>query len=67
LKNNQYYLREHAEEAWIDDFDIYDIKNGIRTGKIRRSWKGGKYEVIDKALDGRPIGVVCRIIQNRKL
>ncbi len=38
------YLTEHAdEEAMIDDFDIYDVENGILTGKVRKTWdKEGK-------------------------
>lgn len=58
-----YYLTEHAlEEAAEDGYDIYDIEHGLSTGKIRKSWpKDGKYEVVGAALDGRRIGVVCRI------
>lgn len=64
-----YYLTEHADdEALDDDFDIYDVENGILTGKIRRTWpKGGRYEVVGKALDGRDIGIVCRITQTSKV
>jgi hypothetical protein len=64
-----YYLTEHAdEETKADGFDIYDVEQGILTGKIRRTWpKEGKYEVVGKALDGRPIGIVCRITQGEKV
>jgi hypothetical protein len=64
-----YYLTEHADDEAIDDgFDIYDIENGILTGTIRRTWpKGGKYEVVGKALDGRDIGIVCRMTQTGKV
>jgi hypothetical protein len=64
-----YYLTEHADdEATADGFDIYDVEHGILTGKIRRTWpKGGKYEVIGSALDGRHIGVVCRITNTGKV
>jgi hypothetical protein len=49
-------------EAADDGFDIYDVENGILTGRVRRTWSHeGKYEVIGVALDGRPIGAVCRI------
>jgi hypothetical protein len=52
----------------IDGFDVYDVEYGILTGKIRRSWpKEGKYEVVGSALDGRPIGIVCRITQTGKV
>jgi hypothetical protein len=64
-----YYLTEHADDEAIDDgFDIYDIENGILTGTIRRTWsKGGKYEVVGKAIDGRDIGIVCRMTQTGKV
>ncbi len=59
-----YYLTEHADdEAIVDNFDIYDVENGILTGKIRRTWpKDDKYEIAGKTYAGRTIGVVCRII-----
>ncbi len=56
------------DEAMTEDFDIYDIEHGILTGRIRRSWpREGKYEVVGSALDGRPIGVVCRTTQGGKV
>jgi len=62
VRNGLYYLTEHADdEAMQDGFDIYDIENGILTGKIRKTWpKEEKFEVIGAALDGRTIGAVCR-------
>lgn len=64
-----YYLTEHADdEAAIDGFDIYDVEHGILTGRIRRTWpKYEKYEVLGSALDGRSIGVVCRITLTGKV
>ena len=51
-----------------EGFDIYDVEHGILTGRIRRTWpKEGKYEVAGSALDGRPIGAVCRITQTGKV
>ncbi|MEW6717542.1 MAG: DUF4258 domain-containing protein [Chloroflexota bacterium] len=69
VRNGLYYLTEHADdEAIADEFDIYDVEQGILTGKIRRTWtKEGKYEVVGLALDGRPIGIVCRITQTGKV
>ncbi|MGD0519002.1 MAG: DUF4258 domain-containing protein [Thermoguttaceae bacterium] len=68
-KNGLYYLTEHAyDEALADGFDIYDVENGILNGKTRRTWpREGKYEIVGPALDGRPIGVVCRITQGQKV
>lgn len=69
VRNGLYYLTEHADnEAIADGFDIYDVEYGILTGKIRRTWpKEGKYEVVGSALDGRPIGIVCRITKAGKV
>lgn len=69
VRNGLYYLTEHAlDEAANDGFDIYDVEHGILTGRIRRTWpREGKYEVVGRALDGRPIGVVCRITSTRKV
>lgn len=64
-----YYLTEHADdEAMEDDLTIYDIEYGILNGKIRRTWpKDDKYEVVGIALDGRRIGMVCRISSGNKI
>lgn len=44
------------------------VEQGIFTGKIRRTWpREGKYEVVGKALDGRPIGIICRITPGGKV
>lgn len=69
VRNGLYYLTEHADdEAIVDGFDIYDVENGILTGKIRRTWpKDDKYEIIGLALDGRSIGAVCRITNTGKV
>jgi hypothetical protein len=69
VRNGLYYLTEHADdEAAADGFDVYDVEQGILTGKIRRTWpKGPKYEVVGSALDGRPIGIICRITQAGKV
>lgn len=69
VRNGLYYLMEHAyHEAAEDDFDIHDVGQGILTGRIRRSWpRDGKYEPVGSALDGRSIGVVCRITMSGKV
>lgn len=69
VRNGLYYLTEHAyDEMQVDGFDIYDVENGILTGKIRRTWpKKAKYEVVGSSLDGRAIGVICRITEGEKL
>jgi hypothetical protein len=69
VRNGLYYLTEHADdEAIADDFDIYDVEYGILTGKIRRTWpREEKYEIVGSALDGRSIGVVCRMTGTGKV
>lgn len=63
------YLTEHADdEAAAEGFDIYDVEHGILTGKIRRTWpKERKHEVVGASIDGRRIGIVCRITQGGKV
>lgn len=62
-----YYLTEHADdEAAADGFDIYDVEQGILTGKIRRTWPK-EDKCVGSALDGRRIGIVCRITQAGKV
>ena len=69
VRNGLYYLTEHADsEAIADGFDIYDVEYGILSGGIRRTWsQEGKCEIVGLALDGRPIGIVCRITQTGKV
>lgn len=69
VHNGLYYLTEHADdEAIVDGFDIYDVEYGILSGKIRRTWpKDGKYEIVGSSLDGRPMGIVCRITMTGKV
>ncbi|MEW6242138.1 MAG: DUF4258 domain-containing protein [Chloroflexota bacterium] len=69
VRNGLYYLTEHADdEAMQDGFDIYDIENGLLNGKIRKTWpKEGKLEIIGKSLDGRAIGIICRMTQGNKV
>ena len=68
-QNGLFYLTDHADdEAQIDNFDIYDVENGILTGKIHKTWpKEGKIEIVGQALDGRPIGIVCRLTPGNKV
>lgn len=69
VRNGLYYMTEHADdEAMQDEFDIYDVENGILSGRIRRTWpKEGKFEIIGRSLDGREIGVVCRLTTGGKV
>jgi hypothetical protein len=69
VSEGQFYLTEHAlEEAESDGFDVYDVECGILTGRMRRSWpRDGKYELVGDSLDGRAIGIVCRLTSGGKI
>lgn len=69
VRHGLYYLTEHAyAEASSDGFDIHDIERGLLTGRRRRVWEiEDKIEVVGTALDGRPIGMVCRVTQSGKV
>ncbi len=69
VQHGLFYLTEHAlDEAMEDGFDIFDVEYAILAGKIRRSWpREGKYEIVGPALDGRRLGIVCRITAGRKV
>jgi len=69
VRNGLYYLTEHADdEAMQDGFNIYDVENGLLSGRIRKTWpKEGKFEVVGKSLDSRVIGAICRITKGGKL
>jgi hypothetical protein len=69
VRDGLYYLTEHAhDEALADGFDVYDVENGLLTGRTRRSWpKEGKIEVVGQSLDGRPLGAVCRLTKGMKV
>jgi hypothetical protein len=64
-----YYLTEHAlHEALLDNFDVYDVEYALMTGTMRRSWpRDQKYEIVADSLDGRPIGIICRITPSNKV
>jgi hypothetical protein len=69
VRSGLYYLTGHADdEAIAEGLDIWDVEHAMLTGKIRRTWPlEGKYEIIGWALDGRIIGVVCRITEGGKV
>lgn len=69
VQDGLYYLTEHAyDEALADGFDVYDVENGLLTGRTRRTWpKEGKIEVVGQSLDGRALGAVCRLTKGMKV
>ena len=69
VQHGLYYLTEHAfDEAQEDGLDIIDIEYAMLTGKMRRTWpREGKCEIVGSALDGRRVGLVCRITSGQKV
>lgn len=69
IRYGLYYLTEHADaEAMEDELTIHDVEYSILNGRVRRTWpKDGKYEIVGLSLDGRSVGVVCRITKGSKV
>ncbi len=69
VENGLYYLTEHADdEAQEDDLDIYDIESAILGGRVRRMWpRGARLEILGESLDGRRIGIVCRLTRGNRV
>ena len=48
-----------------DDLEFADIKRAIASGKIRQKFtldpRCIRYEIAGRAIDGREIGIICRI------
>ncbi len=69
VESGLFYLSEHADfEADGEGFDIYDVEHALLNGYIRKTWpKEEKYEIVGSALDGRRMGIICRITRGGKL
>jgi len=54
-----------------DELEFADVKRAIATGRVRRKFKrdprGTRYEIVGQAVDGREIGIICRIKSTGKL
>ena len=59
------------EEMADDDLELIDIETAIANGRLTRRFtkdvRGTRYEVVGNAIDGRPIGVICRIKESGKV
>jgi len=55
----------------VDRLEFADVKKAIATGKIGRKFtldpRGVRYEIVGRAVDGREIGIICRIKSTGKL
>ena len=59
------------EELMADELDLIDVEFAIASGHIARRLagdvRGTRYEIVGSALDGRQLGVICRIKANGKI
>ena len=59
------------EEMADDDLELIDIETAIANGRLTRRFtkdvRGTRYEVAGNAIDGRTIGVICRIKESGKV
>ena len=72
VREERYEISIHAnEEMSNDELTSIDVENAVLTGKITKRFtkevRGTRYQVTGRALDGRPVMVICRILGNRWL
>lgn len=73
VRKQEYELTiPHFFEEMADDNLIFaDIKMAISKGRIRRKFtrdpRGTRYEVVGPSIDGREIGIICRIKNTGKI
>jgi hypothetical protein len=63
-----YTISGHANEEMSDDnLTASDVEQVLLSGRIRKRFtrdpRGARYEVTGEALDGRPVAVVCRLLE----
>ena len=68
VTEQQYLISSHANEEMSDDaLTADDVECAILTGKIRKRLtkdsRGTRYEVVGQSTDGRPVAVVCRLLE----
>ena len=67
VRKERYTISTHAnEEMSDDDLVAVDVEQTILTGRVVKKFSrdpmGTRYEVAGHSLDGRRVGVVCRIL-----
>jgi hypothetical protein len=67
LLTHRYQVTDHALESMDEDhLTLSDIICGVGTGRVRRSWpRVRKYEIAGRAIDGRALRIVMRLIEAR--
>ena len=67
----EFTIPHFFEEMANDNLTFTDIEMAIAKGQIRRKFtrdpRGTRYEVIGPVIDGREIGIMCRIKSTGKL
>jgi len=68
VAEQQYTISGHANEEMSDDaLTASDVEHVLLTGKISKRFtkdlRGTRYEVVGAAIDGRPVAVVCRLLE----
>jgi len=68
----EYTISGHANEEMSDDnLTADDVEQVLLTGRIRKRFtrdpRGARYEITGQALDGRPVAVVCRLLESEWL
>ena len=67
----EFTIPHFFEEMADDNLTFADIEMAIAKGQIRRKFtrdpRGTRYEVVGPSIDGREIGIICRIKNTGKL
>ena len=70
-KEYEFAIPHFFEEMSADELEFADVKRAIATGRVRRKftrdYRGIRYEVVGQAMNGREIGIICRIKSTDKL
>jgi hypothetical protein len=64
VRAHRYQVTEHALES-LDEHNLTlnDVVTCLDGGRVRRSWKRQrKYEIEGRALDGRPMRLIARLL-----
>ena len=70
-KEYEFAIPHFFEEMAADGLEFKDVKRAIATGRVRQKFtrdpRGIRYEIVGRAIDGRKIGIICRIKSTGKL
>ena len=70
-KEYEFTIPHFFEEMVADELEFIDVKRAIAMGRIRRKFtrdpRGVRYEIVGRSVDGREVGIICRIKSTGKL